>query len=124
MREYRSGPHLKHLILFMCKHRAQSLLNMPENNHVSIERLGRPYYVYFSLLNTLTLCSLSHCQDLVMSRSYECVIAVSFPLLFSYFVLFFCSFFFFSRKLLLWQELRTESWTCPHSHLLKQEARI
>lgn len=73
MREYRSEPHLKHLVLFMCKHRAQSLINVAENNRVSIEMLGRPYFVYFPLLNTLTLCSLSHCQDLVLSRSYECV---------------------------------------------------
>lgn len=43
MREYRFELHLKHLVLFMCKHYVQNLINVTENNCVSIETLGRPY---------------------------------------------------------------------------------
>lgn len=47
MRGYRVEPQLKHLVLFMCKHHAQSLINVTENNCVSTEMLGRPYVCIF-----------------------------------------------------------------------------
>ena len=31
----------------MCKHHAQSLINVTENNHMSAEILGRPYVCVF-----------------------------------------------------------------------------
>lgn len=43
MREYRVESYLKHLVLFLCKHHAQNLINVTENNRVSVETLGRPY---------------------------------------------------------------------------------
>lgn len=42
----------------MCKHHAQNLINMIENNHMSFETYVGLMYVYFSFLNTLVLCSL------------------------------------------------------------------
>ena len=51
VREYRLEPHLKHLVLFMCKHRAAPNLI---NNRVSTETLGKPDRAYFSVLNTWT----------------------------------------------------------------------
>lgn len=33
-------PHLKHLVLFMCRHCALHLINVTENNHVPVANLG------------------------------------------------------------------------------------
>lgn len=37
VREYRVESLLKHLVLFLCKHHAQNLINVTENNRVSLE---------------------------------------------------------------------------------------
>lgn len=37
VREYRVESLLKHLVLFLCKHHAQNLINVTENNRVSVE---------------------------------------------------------------------------------------
>lgn len=42
MREYRVESLLKHLVLFLCEHQAQNLINVTENNRVSVEAFGRP----------------------------------------------------------------------------------
>lgn len=37
VREYRVESLLKHLVLFLCKHHAQNLINVTENNRMSLE---------------------------------------------------------------------------------------
>lgn len=41
MREHRVRveSHLKHLVLFICKHHAENLINVSENSHVFVEVL-------------------------------------------------------------------------------------
>jgi hypothetical protein len=33
-------PHLKHLVLIICKHHAGDVISVTENNHVCVDMLG------------------------------------------------------------------------------------
>lgn len=107
MREYKFEPHLKHLVLFMCKHNAQNLINVTANNCVFVETLCKPYVCVFLFpkhsdpVLLITPSRFHYEQELWMC------IAVSLPLfwLFSFSVVFFLENYYFGK-----------GWGLSHAH--------
>lgn len=111
MREYRAlvETHLKHLVLFTCKHHAENLINMTENNHVSAEMLGSASPVCLPPFLPMP-ARLSTLQESATNRTSECAVSLPLSLLALYVsfpVVFYLENYYFGK-----------GWGLSHGHAL------